>query len=136
MLAAIKAGILYFAIVFGAGFILGTLRVIVLMPVIGELASVTLELPIMLFISWLACSKLVSHFSIPTKVPHRLAMGALAFGLLMLAEFGLSVFAFNQSAAEYFVHLVTASGLLGLAGQIAFAFIPLWLPRHQQRPPT
>jgi hypothetical protein len=136
MPSAIKAGVPYFAIVFAAGFVLGTLRVFILLPLIGEFAAVALELPVILIISWLACRSLVKQFSVPTKVPHRLAMGVAAFGLLMLAEFGLSVFAFNQSAAEYFTNLQTTPGLLGLAGQIVFAFIPLLLLRHQRWPST
>ena len=135
MLSATKAGIFYFAIVFAAGFLLGTLRVTVIIPLIGELLAVALELPIILFISWLVCRRLVAQFSVPAMASHRAAMGALAFGLLMLAELGLSVLVFDRSGAEYLAHLQTAPGLLGLAGQIVFAFIPLGLLRHQQRPP-
>ncbi len=125
MPSAIKAGLLSFVIVFAAGFVLGTLRVIVILPFIGEIAAVALELPVMLAISWLVCRRLATQFSVPEKIPHRLAMGTVAFGLLMLAEFGLSVFAFNRSGAEYFALFLTASGLLGLAGQIAFGLFPL-----------
>ncbi|HEX7107683.1 MAG TPA: hypothetical protein VF224_00460 [Aestuariivirga sp.] len=125
MPSAIKAGLLYFVIVFAAGFVLGTLRVIVLLPLIGEIAAVAFELPAMLVISWLACRRLAAQFSVPARIPHRLAMGAAAFGLLMLAEFGLSVFAFNRSGAEYFALFLTTSGLLGLTGQIAFGLFPL-----------
>ena len=125
MPSAIKAGILYFAIVFAAGFVLGTLRVFILLPLTGELAAVALELPVMLIISWLACRRLVARFSVPAMVSHRLAMGVLAFCLLILAEVGLSVLAFNRSGAEYLALLQTAPGLLGLAGQIAFGLFPL-----------
>jgi hypothetical protein len=125
MPSAIKAGILYFVIMFAAGFVLGTLRVIVLLPFIGEIAAVALELPVMLAISWLACRRLATQFSVPAETPQRLAMGAVAFGLLMLAEFGLSVIGFNRSGAEYFALFLTTSGLLGLAGQIAFGLFPL-----------
>jgi len=125
MLSAIKAGILYFAIVFAAGFLLGTLRVFILLPLTGEFTAVALELPIMLIISWLACRRLVARFSVRAMVLQRLAMGVLAFCLLMLAELGLSVLAFNRSGAEYLALLQTAPGLLGLAGQIAFALFPL-----------
>jgi hypothetical protein len=125
MPSAIKVGILYFAIVFAAGFLLGTFRVFVLLPLIGELAAVALELPIILIISWLVCRRLISRFSIPATASQRLAMGALAFCLLMLAEVGLSVLVFDRSGAEYLAHLQTAPGLLGLAGQIAFALLPL-----------
>lgn len=136
MSSAIRAGALYFAIVFAAGFVLGALRVTVLMPLIGELPAVALELPIILFISWIVCRRLVAQFSVPAMASQRAAMGALAFVLLMLAELGLSVLVFDRSGAEYLAHLQTAPGLLGLAGQIVFAFIPLGLLRHQQRPPT
>jgi hypothetical protein len=125
MPSAIKAGLLYFVIVFAAGFVLGTLRVIVLLPLIGEIAAVALELPIILTISWLVCRRLISRFSVPATASHRLAMGALAFCLLMLAEVGLSVLVFDRSGAEYLAHLQMAPGLLGLAGQIAFALLPL-----------
>lgn len=125
MPSAIKVGILYFAIVFAAGFLLGTFRVFVLLPLIGELAAVALELPIILIISWLVCRRLISRFSVPATASQRLAMGALAFCLLMLAEVGLSVLVFDRSGAEYLAHLLTAPGLLGLAGQVAFALLPL-----------
>jgi hypothetical protein len=125
MPSAIKVGILYFAIVFAAGFLLGTFRVFVLLPLIGELAAVALELPIILIISWLVCRRLISRFSVPATASQRLAMGALAFCLLMLVEVGLSVLVFDRSGAEYLAHLQTAPGLLGLAGQIAFALLPL-----------
>ena len=136
MPSAIKAGVLYFAIVFAAGFLLGTLRVLILLPLTGELAAVTLELPVVLAISWLACRQLISRFSVPAMAPQRLVMGALAFGLLMLAEYSLSILVFNQPMAEYLTNLQATPGLLGLAGQIAFAFIPLLLLRLQRWPST
>jgi hypothetical protein len=135
MPSAIRAGALYFAIVFAAGFVLGALRVTVLMPLIGELPAVALELPIILFISWIVCRKLVVRFSVPAMASPRVAMGALAFGLLMLAELGLSVLVFDRSGTAYLAHLLTAPGLLGLAGQIVFASMPLGL-LHQRRGPS
>ena len=132
MPSAIRAGALYFAIVFAAGFVLGALRVIVIMPLIGELFAVALELPIILFVSWIACRRLVAQFSVPAMASHRAAMGALAFGLLMLAELGLSVLVFDRSVAEYLAGLQLVPGLLGLVGQIIFALMPLGLLRHQR----
>jgi hypothetical protein len=136
MPSAIRAGALYFAIVFAAGFVLGALRVTVLMPLIGELPAVALELPVILFISWIACRRLIAQFSVPAMAPHRAAMGALAFGLLMLAELALSVLVFDRSGAEYLAGLQSAPGLLGLAGQLVFASMPLGLLRQRRGPAT
>ena len=52
-------------------------------------------------------------------------MGAIAFGLLMLAELTLAVGLFGRSLSEYAAHFTTPHGLLGLAGQILFGLIPL-----------
>jgi hypothetical protein len=125
MPAAIRAGVLYFAIVFTAGFLLGALRVFIILPIIGGLAAVALELPVILFISWLACRKLVTQLSVPALASHRIAMGASAFAMLMLAELALSVLVFSRSGPEFLADLRTPPGLLGLAGQIAFALLPL-----------
>ena len=135
-LSATKAGIFYFAIVFAAGFVLGALRVTVIVPRIGELLAGALELPVILFVSWLVCRRLIAQFSVPAMISHRAAMGALAFGLLMLAELGLSVLVFDQSVVVYLAGLQSPDGLLGLAGQIIFALIPLGLLRHQRWPST
>lgn len=136
MPSAIRAGALYFAIVFAAGFVLGALRVTAIMPLIGELPAVALELPIILFISWIVCRRLVAQFSVPAMASHRAAMGALAIGLLMLAELGLSVLVFDRSVAEYLAGLQTVPGLMGLGGQIVFALMPLGMLRQRRGPST
>jgi hypothetical protein len=121
----VKAGLCYFAIVFAAGFVLGMLRVLIVIPRIGELAAVLAELPVMLAISWLACGWLVKRFAVPARMPDRLAMGAIAFALLMAAELALSVYVFHRSPAAYVASYLSAPGAIGLAGQIAFALFPL-----------
>jgi hypothetical protein len=122
---AVRAGILYFALVFAAGFVLGTARVLLLAPRLGELLATVLELPFMLGISWFACGKLIARFQIPPRTEPRLTMGAVAFALLMLAEVLLSVTLFNRSMNEYIDALLTPQGLLGLGGQVLFGLIPL-----------
>lgn len=125
MIPAAKAGFFYFAVVFAAGFVLGTLRVLVVAPVFGEIGAVLIELPIILAISWFACSLIVQRLSVPPRVSDRALMGAGAFVLLMMAELALSVVIFGRSPAEFANSLATLPGALGLAGQIAFATFPL-----------
>lgn len=132
MAAALKAGVLYFAIVFAAGFVLGALRVMVAVPRLGETGSVLLELPVMLTLSWLVCAWLVRREAVPAAMLERIVMGLAAFGLLMVAEAGVSVFAFGRTPAAHFDTYRAAAAQIGLAAQVGFAAIPLvqaWLRR-------
>ncbi|MGB5195404.1 MAG: hypothetical protein WBN70_20640 [Polyangiales bacterium] len=121
----VKAGATYFAVVFAAGFVLGTVRVLLLIPRFGALPSVLLELPLMLAISWIACGWVLRRFQVPPRIAARLSMGAIAFALLMLAEVALSLGAFGGSMSDYLEELTTPHGLVGLAGQLLFALMPL-----------
>lgn len=123
--ATAKAGAAYFTIVFVAGFMLGTLRVLLPAPRFGELVAVLLELPLMLAVSWIACGWVLRRFQVAPRIAPRLSMGAIAFGLLMLAEVTLWVGAFGASMSDYLDELTTPHGLVGLAGQLLFALMPL-----------
>lgn len=118
-------GALYFVFVFAAGFALGTLRTLWLAPAVGETMAVAIELPIMLAISWKACTRIVLRRSVAGEWVPRLAMGLVGFALLMGAELGLSVLAFGRTVTEHCATYGTSPGLLGLAGQFAFAGIPI-----------
>jgi len=124
MAQIIKAALAYFVTVFGLGFALGTLRVLVIMPRIGETAAVLLELPVMLAASWVAAGWCVRHFAVPVGLPARLAMGVLAFALVMVAELALAVLLFGQSPAEHAEAYRHFAGLAGLAAQFAYALFP------------
>lgn len=112
----------YFSIVFAVAFALGVLRVTIAVPLLGALAAVALEVPILLAVSWAVAGWIARWW-------HRqrlewLAMGLLAFAMLMVAEVALSTILFGQSLAQFFGAFATAPGALGLAGQIGFALIP------------
>lgn len=119
------AGTVYFAVVFAIGFALGTVRTLWLVPRLGEELAVVIELPFMLAASWVVCGWVLRSRSVDARMGPRLLMGVVAFALLMLAEVGLSVVAFDRSPAEHVAELTTRRGLLGLAGQTVFALIPL-----------
>jgi hypothetical protein len=125
MLNGFKASVVYFAAVFSAGFVFGALRVLVLVPQVGERLAVLIELPFMLTVSWFVCKSIVGRFSVSAAFGPRLAMGSGAFALLMAAEAGLSVFGFGRTLAQHLDSLLTAAGLLGLAGQVVFALFPV-----------
>lgn len=125
MNAAARAGAVYFAAVFALGFLLGTLRVAALAPVLGETRAILLELPVMLAASWLVCGWSVRRFDVPRAVGARVAMGGVAFALLMAAELSLSILLMDRSAAEHLGRYAETGPALGLAAQLLFAAFPL-----------
>ena len=124
MFRAAAAGGAYFGLVFAAGFLLGSIRVLAIIPRIGEAAAVGLELPIMVALSWIVCWRLIALFDVAEMLTPRLVMGGLAFGILMLAEIGVSTLVLGRTVSEHFEQYRELLTLLGLAMQIAFAMFP------------
>ena len=121
---AATAGLVYFGLVFAVGFLLGTLRVLVLVPRLGETTAVITELPLMLAVSWLTCQWVVVRLEVAPVLATRAVMGAVAFALLMLAELAVATLGLGRSFSEHVAHYREASASLGLAAQIAFALLP------------
>jgi hypothetical protein len=86
---ATTAGALYSTTVFLIGFILGTIRVLLLAPHLGETTAVIIEAPIMLAASWFVCLWCVDRLNARRTVPTRSLMGLVAFLVLVSAETGL-----------------------------------------------
>ena len=118
-----KTGAIYFALIFGLGFVLGTLRVLWLVPIIGETFAVLAEQPTMLTASWLAARWLVRRYGL-AGLRAKAVMGVTAFALLMLAEVTLASALFGQVPAEWLKSLFAMPGIIGLTGQILFALLP------------
>jgi hypothetical protein len=118
---ASKARALYARIVFS----FGTIRVLLFAPRFGETAAVILETPVMLAASWFVCRWCVDRVDVPRTVPVRSAMGAVAFVVLMAAEFGLAGLVFGRSLDEQLAGYASAPGAIGLAAQIVFAAFPV-----------
>lgn len=116
---------------FGLGFVLGTLRTVVIEPHVGATAAVLAEVPVMLGASWLAARHIVARFSIHAA-RDALAMGAIAFVLLMAAEAILAL-AFGGSLRAWVADLTAMPGAIGFAAQICFGLMPLFVRRSRPR---
>jgi hypothetical protein len=126
---AIVAGTVCFAIVFAIGFVLGTIRTLLLVPRVGPLVAVAIELPIIITASWHACRYGLRRYPVPTDALTRLLMGAVAVSLLLAAELGISVTLGGLSAAQHFALYARPEHQLGLAAQLLFGLMP-WLQRQ------
>ncbi len=121
-------GLLYFAAVFTFAFAMGIARVVVVAPRIGMAAATLAEIPLVLLVSWHTARGLLRKLRL--SLLHRAGMGALAFGLLMASEAALAAVLSSQTIAAWAGSLFTPLGIVGLAGQVAFAAIPVWAGRR------
>ncbi len=122
---SLRAGAAAFALVFVAGFGFGTVRTIIVAPLLGETNAVLLELPFMLLVSWVAVGWAVGRWNV-RSIRSALMMGAFTFALLLSSEIALAVMVFGQRWQDWATNLLHVPGSLGLAAQIAFALMPFF----------
>ena len=85
----LKAGVLYFGLVFGVGFVLGTIRTLWVVPRVGTRMAELMETPVMLVVTIVTARWMVLRLAVPSTPSARLGMGGIALVLLLVAEFGL-----------------------------------------------
>lgn len=83
-----RAGFVYFVCVFAVGFVLGSMRVPLLVPRLGERFAELVELPVMVLASAVLARWRQRRTADLTLREHRL-VGAVALALLLTAECGL-----------------------------------------------
>lgn len=126
-MTAIRLGALYAGAVFLAGFALGTLRTLVIAPRAGDLIAVLIELPIILGVSWVVFGGLARGRA-AWPLPARGQVGLVAFLILIALELALSAVIADGGVRGFVANWLTLPGAIGLAGQVAFALIPLVHP--------
>jgi hypothetical protein len=120
-----SAAFVYFAIAFAAGFLFAIPRTLLIEPRLGALVAVMVEAPFMLTVCWFAAGFALQRFAPGASAPARAIIGALWLVLLLLAEFGVGLWARGLAPAEAFAAFFTAPGLAGLALQALCATFPL-----------
>jgi hypothetical protein len=126
----LKAGTLYFALVFGAGFALGFIRVLWAVPRFGVRMAELMEAPIMLAITIVAARWIVRRLALPLTLSSRLGMGCVALALLLAAEFTLVLWLRGLSLSEYFANRDPVSGTVYYVMLGVFAIAPLFVTRR------
>ena len=125
----LKAGVLYFSLVFAAGFLLGSIRVPLLEPRLGARAAELLELPVMLLAIVAAARWVLRRLAVPASAAARLAMGGIALALMLAAEFGLVLSLRGMSIEQYLATRDPVSGTAYYLSLCVFALIPLAMRR-------
>jgi hypothetical protein len=126
----LKAGVLYFALVFGAGFVLGPIRILWVVPRFGTRMAELMETPIMFVVTIAAAWWIARRLAMPFTPSRRLGMGCLALGLLLVAEFTLVLWLQGLSIREYLASRDPVSGTVYYVMLGVFALMPLLVARR------
>jgi hypothetical protein len=129
MKETLKAGVLYFALVFAAGFALGTIRTVWIAQRLGVRTAELVEQPIMVGISILAARWVVRRLGIPPLWPRRLVMGCIALGLMLLVEFTVVLWIRGLTVHGYIEARDPVSGAAYFIALGAFAVVPIFVER-------
>jgi hypothetical protein len=123
MNAPLRAGLVYGAAMFGVGFLLGPLRVLVLEPALGAAPAVAAEAVPMLAAMLLIAPRVARAQGVGPEARRRLAMGFSALAPVLTADMvlalGLGRF------GEWIAAFATPAGLIGLGLLAALVLVPL-----------
>lgn len=131
MQKVVRAGFLYFALVLGAGFVLGAFRVPFLVPRIGERAAELAEMPIMAVVIYWSAGYILRRFPAVNAPLKSLLVGFLALGLSVGAELALAIALQTQTLMEYIGSRDKVSGSVYLGMLLVFALMPRFRLSHE-----
>lgn len=131
MAEILKAGTLYFLLVFGAGFMLGPIRVLWAVPRFGVRAAELMEAPIMLLVIVLAAGWIRRRCISPASPRQALAVGLLALGLLLAAELAVMYGVRGLTLSEYVAGRDPVAGSVYVVLLVLYALMPAFMARRQ-----
>ncbi len=132
LVVLVRVALLYFAIVFGAGFVLGAIRVTVLVPRFGARVSELSEMPVMFTVIYLSARLVVRKYAMTASPGTALRAGALALLFLLASEFALAVVLADRSLAQYVASKDPVSGSVYVALLVVYAVMPWFLIRKNE----
>jgi hypothetical protein len=122
-------GARYFGVVFGAGFALGTMRVLWLVPRLGERWAELLEMPVMGLVMFAAARGMVRRD--PARSTSAwLVVGSLALALLVAAELTLAWVFEGASPRDAILQRDPVVGVVYGLMLLGFAALPAWQSRR------
>jgi nitroimidazol reductase NimA-like FMN-containing flavoprotein (pyridoxamine 5'-phosphate oxidase superfamily) len=127
----LKAALVYFLIVFGAGSLLGPIRILLLVPRLGERTAELFEAPLMLLVIILAANWIVRRFQLPVRLVYRLGAGVIALILGLLFEFGLVLTLRGLTLRKYFESRDPIAAGVYYLTLMLFALMPVLVRRKR-----
>ena len=126
---AVKAGAVYFLLMFAVGWVLGPIRELWAVPRFGRLTGVLLEAVIMLIAMAVSARWVIRRFRVKPTFGSTISMGLVALGILVPAEMAGVVWVRELSFREYLGSFLTAPGFVSLLMFVLFAAMPMLVTR-------
>jgi hypothetical protein len=133
MKTILLSSLTYFALVFLSGFMLGVMRVLLLVPQLGERYAELVEMPLMLIVIYFSARLVVYHFATLPRLSGYLTVGLTALVFLLLSEFTSVLALRNMSLAEYFVSRDPVSGSAYALSLAVYLLMPFIIARKKTR---
>lgn len=116
----------YFVLVFLSGFMLGVVRVLLLVPQLGERYAELIEMPLMLIVIYFSARLIVYRFPVILHLSGYFLTGLIALVFLLLIEFTFVLGLREMSLSDYLASRDPVSGTayaLSLAWYVVMPFI-------------
>lgn len=126
-IATLKLAISYFVIVFTAGFALGVIRTLWLVPALGERNAELLELPVMVGFYTAVAFYLVRRWRAQLTVQGTVVAGAAALSILLAFEFSVVLYLRGLTLGEYLESRDWLAGSAYLLSLLLFAAMPVFV---------
>ncbi|MBL8274273.1 MAG: hypothetical protein JNJ74_10695 [Xanthomonadales bacterium] len=131
--ATLGAALAYFGLVFGAGFALGVLRTLFVVPRLGARAAELLEMPLMLLVIVLAARWIVRHRVVAQRTGGAWWVGLLALALLLGAEIALAAGLRGLTPAQALFDRDPVAGIAYALALLAYAVMPALMASRAHR---
>jgi hypothetical protein len=120
----LKAGLVYFLLVFALGWVLGPIRELWAVPRFGRITALLIEAIIMLIAMVVSARWVMRRFDVHRTLGSTIPMGVVALGILAPAEIAGVLWMRGLSLQEYLASFVTAPGVISLIMFLLFAAMP------------
>ena len=127
----VKAGILYFVLVFAAGWVMGPIREFWLIPRIGQRAGLLTEIPLMVLAMIFAAWWTIRRLRVRSSITTRAAMGLVALALLLIAEAAGVRWVRHLSWEAYMARFDLLTGSITALSFLLYAAMPMLVKRRE-----
>ena len=120
----LKAGAIYFLLLFAIGWILGPIRELWVVPRFGRIAALLMEAVFMLIAMIISARWVMRRFDVHPTLGSTIPVGLVALGILVPAEIAGVLWVRGSSLQEYLASFATAPGVISAVMFLLFAAMP------------